>query len=160
MWVEAVDVVLQRLREKGCPFSRIKGISGSGQQHGSVYWSHAGPGLLASLNPEETLVSQLAKAFAHPFSPNWQDGSTQEECDKFDAELGSPEKLAQVTGSKAHHVCSLPCEVTSADDITEIHGSSDHAYAQEPSRCLLQYYSNHTCIVFPRLDILGQDCPI
>lgn len=104
MWLEAVDIVLQRLKDKGTPFERIKGISGAGQQHGSVYWSKTGEELLGSLKPEKTLVDQLEKAFAHPYSPNWQDGSTQKECDLFDAELGSPEKLANATGSKAHHV--------------------------------------------------------
>jgi len=108
MWLEAVDLVLQRLKEKGTPFQRIQGISGAGQQHGSVYWSKTGEVLLGSLDPKETLVDQLSKtAFAHPFSPNWQDGSTQKECDMFDAELGSAEKLAEVTGSKAHHVSAL-----------------------------------------------------
>ncbi|KAG0651846.1 putative D-xylulose kinase A [Hyphodiscus hymeniophilus] len=104
MWLEAVDLVLQRLKEKGTPFQRIKGISGAGQQHGSVYWSKTGEELLSALKPEETLVDQLSKkAFAHPYSPNWQDASTQKECDSFDAELGSAEKLAEATGSKAHH---------------------------------------------------------
>jgi sugar (pentulose or hexulose) kinase len=41
---------------------------------------------------------------AHEWSPNWQDQSTQTECDAFDAELGDREKLAEVTGSGAHHV--------------------------------------------------------
>lgn len=105
MWLEAVDLVLQRLKAKDVPFERIKGISGAGQQHGSVYWSSTGENDLKSLNPGETLVDQLAKkAFAHPYSPNWQDASTQEECDAFDDILGSAEDLAQVTGSKAHHV--------------------------------------------------------
>ncbi|KAH8815802.1 hypothetical protein F5884DRAFT_773729 [Xylogone sp. PMI_703] len=104
MWLEAADLVLQRLKEKGTPFGRIRGISGAGQQHGSVYWSQKGEELLEALNPESTLVDQLAeKAFAHPFSPNWQDASTQKECDAFDAELGGAMKLAEVTGSKAHH---------------------------------------------------------
>lgn len=108
MWLEAVDLVLQRLKEKSTPFQRIMGISGAGQQHGSVYWSMTGEQLLGNLNPGETLIKQLSEsAFAHPFSPNWQDASTQKECDAFDAALGSPEKLAQVTGSKAHHVCDL-----------------------------------------------------
>lgn len=105
MWLEAVDLVMQRLKEKETPFHRIKGISGAGQQHGSVYWNKTGEELLGSLNPGGTLVDQLSKtAFSHPFSPNWQDASTQKECDSFDAELGSDEKLAQITGSMAHHV--------------------------------------------------------
>ncbi|CAG8975750.1 hypothetical protein HYALB_00011222 [Hymenoscyphus albidus] len=104
MWLEAIDLVLQRLQEKETPFHRIKGISGAGQQHGSVYWSATGEELLGNLDPRERIVDGLAeKAFSHPLSPNWQDASTQRECDGFDGILGSSEELAQVTGSKAHH---------------------------------------------------------
>lgn len=107
MWLEAVDLVLQRLSEKSCPFHLIKGISGSGQQHGSVYWSQKGEEVLGALDTKKSLVEQLKDTFAHPWSPNWQDASTQEECDAFDRELGSEETLAEVTGSKAHHVSSV-----------------------------------------------------
>ena len=37
MWLEAVDLVLQRLKEQGLDFGRVRGVSGAGQQHGSVY---------------------------------------------------------------------------------------------------------------------------
>lgn len=108
MWLEAVDLVLHRLRDSQTPFHRIKGISGAGQQHGSVYWSSSGESLLGSLDSEKTLVEQLhEKSFAHPFSPNWQDASTQKECDSFDEFLGSEDELARITGSKAHHVKHL-----------------------------------------------------
>ncbi|RDW83140.1 actin-like ATPase-containing protein [Coleophoma crateriformis] len=104
MWLEAVDLVLQRLKEKNTPFDRVMGISGAGQQHGSVYWTKQGEELLGGLKTGETLVQQLSeKAFAHPWSPNWQDASTQKECDSFDEELGSENALADATGSKAHH---------------------------------------------------------
>lgn len=105
MWLEALDLVLARLKDKGTPFPLIKGVSGAGQQHGSVFWSQAGVELLEDMKPSEKLVEQLSpKAFAHPWSPNWQDASTQKECDDFDAALGGEEDLAQATGSKAHHV--------------------------------------------------------
>lgn len=104
MWIEALDLVLQRLKEKNCAFERIKGISGAGQQHGSVYWSEKAEEILGSLKGEKRLVEQLDEAFSWKYSPNWQDASTQRECDAFDKELGSPEKLAEVTGSGAHHV--------------------------------------------------------
>ncbi|KAK3322573.1 hypothetical protein B0H66DRAFT_208673 [Apodospora peruviana] len=104
MWLEALDLVLKRLQDKQTPLNRISGISGSCQQHGSVYWSREAETLLAELSPDATLVDQLnPKAFSHPYAPNWQDHSTQHECDKFDAKLGTADRLAAVTGSAAHH---------------------------------------------------------
>lgn len=103
MWLEALDLVLERLKKDGMDFDRVMGISGAGQQHGSVYWSVEAEQLLAGLDKGRSLVSQLSNAFAHPWSPNWQDASTQSECDSFDACLGSADELARVTGSKAHH---------------------------------------------------------
>ncbi|KAJ6782249.1 hypothetical protein PWT90_04158 [Aphanocladium album] len=109
LWLESLDLVLQRLSdtmfEQTPPVSmcRIRGISGSGQQHGSVYWNREAERILASLDAEKPLAEQLDKALAHEWSPNWQDQSTQKECDAFDAEFGDREQLAQVTGSGAHH---------------------------------------------------------
>jgi xylulokinase len=104
MWLEALDLVLQRLQAKKTPLNRIRGISGSCQQHGSVYWSREAETLLGGLKPDKSLVDQLTGAFSHPYAPNWQDHSTQAECDQYDAKMGTPERLAEVTGSAAHHV--------------------------------------------------------
>ena len=133
MWLEAVDLVLERLKAKETPFSRIKAISGAGQQHGSVYWALEAENILGHMNPEKTLVDQLNGAFAHPFSPNWQDASTQRECDAFDAELGSEEKLAQITGSKAHHVSRSTSARDNQLSLVALHRSSDHAVSPETS---------------------------
>lgn len=103
LWLQALDGVLNGLRKQGLDFSRVKGISGAGQQHGSVYWGENAESLLKSLDSSKSLEEQLSGAFSHPFSPNWQDASTQKECDEFDAFLGGPEQLAEATGSKAHH---------------------------------------------------------
>ena len=103
MWLQAIDTLLARLKDGGLDFSRIKGISGSGMQHGSVFWSADAEQILAQLSPDKTLQAQMDDAFAHPFSPNWQDASTQKECDEFDAILGNEAQLAAATGSKAHH---------------------------------------------------------
>lgn len=105
MWLQAIDVILQRLKDKGLDFRRVRGISGAGQQHGSVYWSQEGENLLRNLDSTKALEVQLENAFSHPYSPNWQDASTQKECDAFDRFLGSETALTQTTGSKAHHVC-------------------------------------------------------
>lgn len=115
MWLEALDLVLQRLRESGLDFSKIMGISGAGMQHGTVFWSQDAENILGDLDAGKSLVEQLEPgskgerkgAFSHPFSPNWQDASTQSQCEEFDRMLGGPEMLAQNTGSKAHHVSPL-----------------------------------------------------
>ncbi|KAI2630897.1 actin-like ATPase domain-containing protein [Hypoxylon sp. NC1633] len=103
MWIEAMDLILTRLKEKECPIDKIRGISGSGQQHSSVYWSEHAEATLKKLDSGKTLIDQLSNAFAYEFAPNWQDHSTQTECDHFDAHLGSKQKLADATGSAAHH---------------------------------------------------------
>ncbi|KAJ5247728.1 hypothetical protein N7468_002711 [Penicillium chermesinum] len=103
LWLQALDGVLESLRKQGLDFSRVKGISAAGQQHGSVYWGRQAAGLLKNLDASKSLEEQLQPAFSHPYSPNWQDSSTQKECDEFDAVLGSREQLAHVSGSKAHH---------------------------------------------------------
>ena len=104
LWLQAIDHVLEALRNYGLDFRRVKGICGAGQQHGSVYWSHRGESILGSLEGGKSLESQLDRAFSFPYSPNWQDASTQKECDIFDTHLGDEVRLALNTGSKAHHV--------------------------------------------------------
>ncbi|KAF2034543.1 actin-like ATPase domain-containing protein [Setomelanomma holmii] len=116
LFLEAIDLVLQRLQGQGADFSRVHGISGAGMQHGTVFWSKDAEHLLASLDAGKTLVEQLESrakgkrkgAFSHPFSPNWQDASTQKQCEGFDAALGNPKNLAEATGSSAHHRFSGP----------------------------------------------------
>jgi xylulokinase len=111
LWLQALDSVLRKLKDSGLDFKRVKGVSAAGQQHGSVYWSKTGEELLKDLDSSKGLQELLGEsgAFSHPFSPNWQDASTQRECDEFDQALGDEETLAEVTGSKAHHVRASCC---------------------------------------------------
>lgn len=113
MFLEAIDLVLQRLKGLGADFSKVKGISGAGMQHGTVFWSTDAETLLGSLDSGKALLEQLGDgkgekkgAFSHPYSPNWQDASTQRQCDAFDRAMGDAQKLAAATGSCAHHVRS------------------------------------------------------
>ncbi|KAK9448083.1 uncharacterized protein V1518DRAFT_334088 [Limtongia smithiae] len=104
MWIKAFDVLLGKLQMAGLDFAKVKCISGAGQQHGSVFWSEDAESMLASLDSEKTLAEQLdGRQFSHDMSPNWQDHSTGKECDAIEDTLGGPEKIAQLTGSKAHH---------------------------------------------------------
>ncbi|KAF2666035.1 D-xylulose kinase [Microthyrium microscopicum] len=115
MWLEALNLVLDRLKSLGVDFTSIKAISGAGMQHGVVFWTKEAEDIMRTLDASETLVKQLLLVkdssegtFSHEFSPNWQDASTQAQCDQFNAVLGGPEKLAEVTGSSAHHRFSGP----------------------------------------------------
>jgi xylulokinase len=86
-------------------------------QHGTVFWSKDAELLLSNLDAGKTLVEQLESgtegerkgAFSHPLSPNWQDASTQKQCEGFDAALKDAKNLAEATGSSAHHVCHMSC---------------------------------------------------
>ena len=49
MWVEALDLLLTRLLESGADLSAIEAISGSGQQHATVYLPDRFNSTLASL---------------------------------------------------------------------------------------------------------------
>ena len=104
MWLQALDVILMQLQGAGLDFARVKAISGAGMQHGSIYWTSDGENDLGNLDPKLTLEAQLGQAFSYPFSPNWQDASTQAECDEFDQALGGEAQLASETGSGSHHV--------------------------------------------------------
>lgn len=102
MWVKAVDMVMDRLKLTGVDFSLISAVSGSGQQHGSVYWKNGSLTKLRSLNDSEFLHKQLDSCFALRESPIWMDSSTRQECDALEKIVGGPQALANITGSKAY----------------------------------------------------------
>ncbi|KAG8744615.1 hypothetical protein FRC10_009840 [Ceratobasidium sp. 414] len=103
LFLEAVDLVMHRLKDAGLEFGRVLAVGGAAQQHGSVYWSPAATSLLANLNPDETILSQLSpEAFSLPHAPIWQDSSTARECRIIEEALGGPQQLSDLTGSRAY----------------------------------------------------------
>jgi len=103
-WLEAFDLVLQRFVDAGHDLSKVVAISGSCQQHGSVYWTEEACELLENLqNGIGSLKDQLAStAFARPTAPNWQDHSTGKQCQEMEDSVGGPQEMARITGSRAH----------------------------------------------------------
>ena len=59
MWAEALDRLFAVMKKDGVKLGNILAISGSGQQHGSVYLNDRAAGALASLNPAKSLVENL-----------------------------------------------------------------------------------------------------
>ena len=101
MWLDAINYVFDEMQKSKFPFDKVVGISGSGQQHGSVYWSGEANELLNDLIPCKELSSQLQDAFSWGYSPNWQDHSTVKEAEDFHKAIGK-EHLAEISGSRAH----------------------------------------------------------
>jgi len=102
MWVKALDMLLDKLRVAGVEFATVAGISGAGQQHGSVYWRKGAEDILDGLQPERFMHEQLSSAFSVQDSPIWMDCSTSEQCALLEAAVGGPEKLSEISGSRAY----------------------------------------------------------
>lgn len=102
LWVAALDLLLERAQKVGWPLARIAAISGSGQQHGSVYLKHGARARLAALDPRQTLRAQLADVFSRNDSPLWMDSSTRRQCRQRDRALGGAQAVAKLTGSRSY----------------------------------------------------------
>ncbi|KAI9489670.1 hypothetical protein BDB00DRAFT_790875 [Zychaea mexicana] len=120
MWVKAMDILFDRLK-KSPVAGKIRGISGAGQQHGSVYWSKSGIEKLSKLDSQKTLQEQLSEAFEIDQSPIWQDASTTRECRSLEGLVGGAQALADLTGSKAY-------ERFTGNQIAKIHNDRREAY--------------------------------
>jgi xylulokinase len=101
LWAEALDVMMARIAQSGLDLGRLAAVSGSAQQHGSVYLNTYGPATLAALDPAQPLVEQIGRMLSRPVAPIWMDSSTSRECAEIEAAVGGEQSLAQRTGSRA-----------------------------------------------------------
>uniref|UniRef100_A0A674AQA2 Xylulose kinase n=1 Tax=Salmo trutta TaxID=8032 RepID=A0A674AQA2_SALTR len=102
MWVKALDLILGKMKNAGFDFSRVKALSGSGQQHGSVYWRKGTNQVLRDLHPGKSLHELLKGGFAVSDSPVWMDSSTTEQCQYLETAVGGAQRVADITGSRAY----------------------------------------------------------
>ena len=162
MWLTAIDAVLHRLQSKGIDFHRVRGISGAGQQHGSVYWTRDGESALKNLHKDKTLQSQLDHAFSYPYSPNWQDASTQEQCEIFDTSLGDEIQLALNTGSKAHHVrptiLATKEKPKTKNRNVAFYRSADPSFQNQTPKRIPKDLTHFSCFFLPCVDLSWRGC--
>lgn len=97
MWLEALDMAFEKLGAEAC--SEIRGVSVSGQQHGSVYLRSEAEAVLRSLDPAQGLAEQIEPLLARAEAPIWTDSSTVRECEEIRRALGGPGPTAELTGS-------------------------------------------------------------
>ena len=101
MWADALDAMLGRIAASGIDLTQLAAISGSAQQHGSVYLNAAAGDALASLDPRRKLAEQIAPLLSRQVSPIWMDSSTAAECAEIERAVGGAGVLARHTGSRA-----------------------------------------------------------
>jgi xylulokinase len=82
MWAKALELMMARVAASGLDLSRIAAVSGSAQQHGTVYLGEGG--------------------FTRERSPIWLDATTTEECAEITRALGGPDAAARLTGSRVY----------------------------------------------------------
>ena len=101
MWADALEAMLTRVSASGLDINRIAAISGSAQQHGSVYLNGDAERMLSHLDPAQPLASQIPAILSRRVAPIWLDSSTSSECAEITAAVGGAAILAQRTGSRA-----------------------------------------------------------
>lgn len=80
MWIDAIELLFERLKSAALPFHEIKAISVSGQQHG-----------LVCLDYEGNLSRSRSKL--------WNDFSTREECELLTEALGGVDQMIAEVGN-------------------------------------------------------------
>ncbi|XP_055985369.1 xylulose kinase isoform X1 [Sorex fumeus] len=122
MWVQALDILLEKMKASGFDFSQVLALSGAGQQHGSVFWKTGASRVLRSLSPDLPLHKQLQACFSISNCPVWMDSSTTAQCRQLEAAVGGAQALSRLTGSRAY-------ERFTGNQITKIFQQNPEAYA-------------------------------
>ncbi len=141
MWAEALDVMMARLAGSGLDLSRLAAVSGSAQQHGSVYLNASWAQAVRALDPRQPVAEQLRSVFARQESPIWMDSSTAEECAEITASVGAADVLAQSY--------RLAC-------VRAIHRSADPPVLQAVARALSRDRAGASGQLVSRLVVVGQ----
>ncbi|MFZ5890776.1 MAG: xylulokinase [Myxococcota bacterium] len=100
MWVAALDRLFERIQKSGFDLGTVAGISGAGQQHGSVYLNKP----ITEATPwseRQPLVDQVRPLLSRATSPIWMDSSTSVECREIADAVGGDARVVEITGSRA-----------------------------------------------------------
>ena len=99
MWVESLELLFETMNADDIPVNEIKAISGSGQQHGTVYLNSKFERTLKELDLKQSLVTQLESTFSRQTSPIWMDSSTTKQCEEIRENLGGLKAAIELLGS-------------------------------------------------------------
>jgi len=108
MWLEALDLCLERLRDENAPLDQVEAVSGAGQQHGTVYLNRKGLEALSATDNRESLKKRFEGGFSRALSPIWMDHSTTAQCREIEKSMGGAQEVCQRSGSVATERFSGP----------------------------------------------------
>ncbi len=101
LWLDALDLMLERMKATGVDLGQVAAVSGSGQQHGSVYLDGEFEAALAGLDVGASLSAQIAPRLTRQTAPIWMDSATGDECREIAAAVGGDDEVCRRTGSIA-----------------------------------------------------------
>ncbi len=103
MFLEALDLILTQIKTSGFDFKKIKATSGSGQQHGSVYWKKSARERLQKVSYSKPLKENFVELdlLASELCPIWMDNSTSKYVNEMESKFTARE-LFNLSGSKGH----------------------------------------------------------
>ena len=101
MWLDALEILFERLAASAVDLSEISAVSGSGQQHGSVYLDEAFADTVRHLEPGQSLKAQILSHLTRQTSPIWMDTSTSAECAEIAKAVGGNAEVCSRSGSVA-----------------------------------------------------------
>jgi xylulokinase len=161
MWVEALDRLLENARRGGFDWGTVRGVSGAGQQHGSVYLSTPIANARA-WSAKKSLAEEVAPLLSRKTSPIWMDSSTSVECREIAAAVGGDETVTRLTGSRAIERFTGPQirkfwkdDPAGYDKTVEIHLVSSFMAALLSQRSAPIDYGDGAGMNLLRLDSLG-----
>lgn len=109
MFVDALDAILANLRRcDAFSMTKIVAISGSAQQHASVYWAKEFDLRAAMTDGDasrpltEVLEAKSARVFYLDQGPSWMDDSTSSFCRRLEQDAGGAQQVADISGSRAY----------------------------------------------------------
>lgn len=101
MWLDALELLFERLAASGVDLSAIAAIAGSGQQHGSVYLDEGFADTVQNLDPGKMLKAQVLSHLTRQSAPIWMDTSTSAECAEIAKGVGGDAEVCRRSGSIA-----------------------------------------------------------
>ncbi len=96
MWLDALEMLFAKL-SKSVDMKKISAISGSGQQHATVWLNSAEA--FSSWDFSKSLSENMRPFFSRDKSPVWMDASTSAECREMTMSAGGYSEVLQKTGS-------------------------------------------------------------